>query len=57
MDEQIRKRVGRPETAPVDPLRQLAELRRFMHSLGCAEKRERPVLPPRRIVGRVPHGQ
>jgi hypothetical protein len=57
VDEQIRKRVGRTETTSADPLRRLAELRRFMLNLGCADKREPPVVTPRRSVGRVRHGQ
>ena len=55
--EYIRKRFGRPVVRQQDPLARLAELRRFMQSLGCVDRLREPVVPPRKVHGRARHAQ
>ena len=55
--EYIRRRLGRPVARPQDPLQRLAELRQFTRSLGCVDRLREPVLPPRKVLGRVRNAQ
>ena len=54
-DEFIRKQVGRPWPPPgKSRLQRLMELNRAVRELGVNPRRDPPVVPRRRVVGRTP---